>query len=233
MSPSGSTLRRSIPNPRAANPAPAIAQGGGRSVDALLLSLPSHGWTAGWTGRRDRALLVLWHRAGLSFADLATLTIDDIQVEEGVATVRTDAGEPVTLRMTEDCLLCGPCALVRWLHALDLSTLHSDGRVVASVIGRAAPLTAQSPHVCEGSTLSPADTGGLQVFPLRDQWTWALPAPAWPAHDLRLPSAPGPSRFQTAASSRSDHPRLDSNPVPADPSEALESRARALVGGVG
>jgi hypothetical protein len=35
----------------------------------------------------------------------------------------------------------------RWLHALDLTVVHTDTSVIASVIGRAAPLTAQSPHV--------------------------------------------------------------------------------------
>jgi hypothetical protein len=196
--------------------------------------MPSHGWTAGWVGRRDRALLVLWQKAGLSFADIAALTVQDIRVEEGVATIRIGEGDPVTLAMTADCLLCAPCALVRWLHALDLSTLHSDGRVVASVIARAAPLTAHSPHVCEGSTIPTADTGTLPVFPPHDQWTCTLPAATQPAPAIRLrPPGPGGNRHGSGGPhGRTDHPPIESNPAPVGPSAALEARANALVCGL-
>lgn len=182
MPTTSSAIHRSIPTPRGtagASPANRRAPTPS-SPERILKSLPSHGWTAGWVGRRDRALLVLSHWAGLTFSDIAALTVQDIRVEEGVATIRICGGEPVTLAMTADCLLCGPCALVRWLHALDLSTLHSDGRVVASVIARAAPLTAHSPHACEGSTIPTADTGTLPVFPPNDQWTCTLSAAAQP-----------------------------------------------------
>ncbi len=162
MPTTASALRRSIPAPRAAVP---NHRTGSRSVDTLLRSLPSHGWTDGWVGRRDRALLVLWQRVGLSFDDIAALTVDDIDIRDGVATIRAGAGRPHTLRRSEDCLMCGPCALSRWLHALDLAAVHEDGRVVASVIARAAPLTAHSPHVCEGWTLASSGVTGAPVFP--------------------------------------------------------------------
>ncbi len=228
MPSTGSAVRSAMPPASAPARAPGsspAASAGRPAVDAVLRSLPSHGWTAGWAGRRDRALLVLRDRAGLSFADLAALTVDDIEVDEGVATVRAGTGDPVTLRMTQDCLLCGPCALVRWLHALDLSTVHNDGRVVASVIGRAAPLTAHSPHVCEGRTVPSPDTVGLRVFPASDPWTSVLPAPARPVHDIRFrPTAP--------TRRHADHARIESNPAPIDACAALESRSRALMGGL-
>lgn len=230
MPPTGSAIRRSIPLPR-----PATApQPGGRSFDAVLRGLPSHGWTAGWVGRRDRALLVLWQRAGLTFADIATLTVDDIAIDGGVSTVRAGDGDAVTLRITQDGLLCGPCALARWLHALDLSTLHSDGRVVASVIARACPLTAHSPHVCEGQTAGAHDTSGLPVFPEHDRWgSGAAFPPVRLTHDQRIP-VPGFGRNGHGVDhrTRTDHVRMEPSPSPVDHATALENRARALMAGL-
>jgi hypothetical protein len=138
-------------------------------VDAALRELPSHGWTAGWTGRRDRALLVLSHMAGLSYDNIATLTVGDITVSDGVATIRTPGGT-TTLRQAEDGLLCGPCALARWLHALDLTTLYPNGLVIAAVIARAVPLTADSPHLCQGTVTVTESTRRLTLMAASDQW---------------------------------------------------------------
>ena len=43
------------------------------AVEAALRGLPSHGWTAGMFGRRDRCLLVLSQLAGVPYQHLATL----------------------------------------------------------------------------------------------------------------------------------------------------------------
>lgn len=232
MPTTGSALRRSLPaQPAASRRDPA----GARSMDAVLRGLPSHGWTSGWVGRRDRALLVLWQRAGLSFAELAALTVQDVVVHDGVATVRVEGADRATLTMTEDGLLCGPCALSRWLHALGLAGARLDGRVVASVIARAAPLTAHSPHVCEGSTPE-CGPAGSRVFPAEDRWATAptLPAPAAPVHDLRTRPAHGPRRYAPTGWVRSDVARAADPTVPAvvvEPCDVLENRARALLGG--
>ena len=47
----------------------------------------------GMFGRRDRCLLVLSQLAGVPYRHLATLTAGDIHIEEGVATIRSAAGE--------------------------------------------------------------------------------------------------------------------------------------------
>src|SRR6478736_4702206 len=57
------------------------------AVEAALRALPSHGWTQGMFGRRDRCLLVLSQLAGVPYKHLATLTAGDVTVIEGVATV--------------------------------------------------------------------------------------------------------------------------------------------------
>ena len=53
-------------------------------VEAALRILPSHGWTSGWTGRRDRALLVLSQMAGLSYANIAELTVGNVTISDGL-----------------------------------------------------------------------------------------------------------------------------------------------------
>jgi hypothetical protein len=172
---------------------------------------------------------VLWQHAGLTFSDIAALTVDDVRIEDGLASIRGVDGTEITLRMTQDGLLCGPCALVRWMHALDLSTLHSDGRVVASVIARAVPLTAHSPHVCEGRTAGAQDTSGLRIFPEHDRWAPGPDSRARPAHD-RPPPAPGP-RYGAGTQAGADHALTDRVPSPVDHPTALENRARALMAG--
>ena len=63
------------------------------AVQAALRGLPSHGWTQGMFGRRDRCLLVLSQLAGVPYRHLATLTAGDIHIEKDVATIRSPAGE--------------------------------------------------------------------------------------------------------------------------------------------
>ena len=171
-------------------------------MDAALRELPSHGWTAGWTGRRDRALLVLSYMAGLSYDNIATLTVGDITVSDGVATIRTPGGT-TTLRQADDGLLCGPCALARWLHALDMTTLYPNGLVIAAVIARAVPLTADSPHLCQGTVTVTESTQRLTLMAASDQWglcgTGDIEAPV--AAAAGGPTVPAASR---AASRPSD-----------------------------
>lgn len=236
MPTTGSALRRSIPLPRTApptSPTPPDRRPQIRSLEAALRSLPSHGWTAGWVGRRDRALLVLWQQAGLTFTEIADLTAEDIRIADGVATIGRSDGAAASLPMSPDGLLCGPCGLTRWLHALDLSTLHSDGRVVASVIARAVPLTAHSPHVCQSPTSGAPDTVGLLVFPENDRWAPTsdaapVPPPAGrPGHGLPGQHRPNPG--PSTGSAPGVVPAAE--PAGSARAAALESRARALLTG--
>ena len=107
--------------------------------------------------------------AGLSFQAIAELTVADIEVAEGVATIRTPGGS-TTLRSVADGRICGPCALARWLHVLDLTSIYPNPGVVTAVIARAAPLTATSPHLCAGSTNVCELTRSMPVLPSIDQW---------------------------------------------------------------
>jgi len=139
------------------------------ATDNALRLLPSHGWTAGWVGRRDRALIVLSQVADLPYQRIAQLSAGDIGFAEGKAIIAGPDGD-IGIPARTDSLLCAPCALARWLHALDLTVVYTDTKVIASVIGRAAPLTARSPHVCENPRPISDDTRDVPALPAIDRW---------------------------------------------------------------
>ena len=71
---------------------------------------------------------------------------------------------------SHDDLLCGPCALARWVHALDLTVVYPDGRVIAALIARAMPVTADSPHLCQSNNKITEVTAQVTLLPPIDQW---------------------------------------------------------------
>ena len=117
-------------------------------MQAALRGLPSHGWTAGIFGRRDRCLLVLSQLAGVPYRHLATLTAGDISIADGVTTIRSPAGE-WTLRPADDAVLCGPCAVTRWLKILDLAVTKPSTNTIARALKKASAVDHRSPHVCQ------------------------------------------------------------------------------------
>ena len=159
-------------------------------VEAVLRVLPSHGWTAGWTGRRDRALLALSELAGLSFGQIASLTCGDLTVADGVATIRTSGGR-ISLPANDDDMLCGPCSLARWVHALDLTVVY-PGRVIAAVIARAVPLTPDSPHLCQSNNAVTDVTRRVALLPPIDHY----------GHPVRVVPAGSPAVSRPVANHR-------------------------------
>ncbi len=121
----------------------------------------------GWVGRRDRVLLVLSGLAGLSYRNIAVLTVD-VVVTGGAATVRGPVG-PITLAAAQDARVCSPCVLARWLHLLDLAVIHSDGCVVTATIARTAVLVPDTPHVCRDGHPLTACTPRSPLLPVVDQ----------------------------------------------------------------
>jgi len=193
-------------------------------VDRVLAELPSHGWTAGWLGRRDRALLVLSQIAQLSYPDIAALTAGEVQIIGGVAKIRTIGGT-TTLRRTDNDLLCAPCALARWVHALDLTVVYPDGRVIAAVIARAVPLTPQSPHLCESNNTITEVTGRLALLPPIDQW--GHPVRAVPSRSKEQLPMQGRGAARTRAAATLATPIADGEQQRAI---GLEQRVEILLG---
>lgn len=139
------------------------------TVRPALLALPSHGWTQGMFGRRDRCLLALSQLAGVPYQQLANLTVRAITVADGGASVAS-AANTWTLTGHDNPLLCGPCAITRWLRALDVEMTTPSTRVLAKRIGKAKPVTARSPHLCRSTRrLSPATLDAPLITPI-DQW---------------------------------------------------------------
>ena len=156
-------------------------------IQQALRAMPS----AGWLGRRDRALLVLSQMAGLSQEDIARLTAADVVIADGVATITTPSGV-IRLAASGDGLICGPCALARWLRVLNLTAVYSDRCVIDSVIARGPPLSTNSPHLCDGTAVASEGTGQLPLLPPIDRWGLisAISAPR-PPRDSRPSGAAG------------------------------------------
>lgn len=105
-------------------------------VDPAPRAVPAHRWQVGWIGRGDHALLVLAELAALSGTQVPTPVAGELTVVDGVATIRTQDGNIILLDVEHE-MICGPCTLARWVHALDLTVIYQHGQVVAAVISRA------------------------------------------------------------------------------------------------
>lgn len=136
-------------------------------VDQLLAVLPIHGWTGGWFGRRDRALLVL-SDTGLPYRTLARLTVADVAVRpDGVRIRHAGARPPLDLSAGADPTRCRPCALVLWIDAL-LMAARGATITVARAIEEAPPLTSCTSHQCEQRLTSSDDA--LPLLPASTAW---------------------------------------------------------------
>jgi hypothetical protein len=159
------------------------------AVEAALRGLPSHGWTADMFGRRDRCLLVLSQLAGVPYRHLATLTAGDVCIGEGVAAIRSPAGE-WTLRPTDEAIRCGPCAVTRWLKILDLAVTKPSTKTIARAMKKASAVDHRSPHVCQ---TSPVLCDTTTAVPLLPPLTNGAPCPfrCSGCHRTRCPAASG------------------------------------------
>jgi len=139
------------------------------AVQGALRLLPSHGWTRGMFGRRDRCLLVLSELAGVPYRHLARLTVGDVVVADGIATVTTASGGWM-VTADPDPVMCGPCAVTRWLRLMDLVVTRISNRAIAPVLKKATPLTDRSPHLCRSTRPLDQATREVPLLPPIDQW---------------------------------------------------------------
>ena len=186
-------------------------------VQAALRRLPSHGWINGWFGRRDRALLVL-AQAGVPYRWIAALTAGDITLTDTVATINTTIGS-VTLHPDEDPVLCGPCALVRWLRALHLAVSKPSTRTLAGAIDRTPAVDGSSPHQCRSRRPLPTGIVGVPLLPPIDPRGYLSidPRPLSPhsVSHLARGNTPGPGAVHRIEPQTPDEPQLP--PPPATP----------------
>ena len=136
-------------------------------VDMLMRLLPSHGWIGGLFGRRDRALLTLAAATTIPYRQLPQLTVAQLHIADGVATITDHHGTAHVIESTEDPVLCGPCTLVRWRRVLNTEATH---RRVKALFKDVEEVTADSHHPCRSP--KPIDPRTLEavLFPPINQW---------------------------------------------------------------
>ena len=172
---------RAAGHPAPADPARALPQPSREvvdpgQVDMLMRLLPSHGWLGGLFGRRDRALLTLAAYTQIPYRQLPRLTVGQLQIGGGVATVTDRNGTEHVIESDPDPVLCGPCALVRWRRVLDSEVRHKR---LKTLFKDAEEVTSASHHPCHAP--KPIDDRTLEapLFPPINQWG-QLPFPLEP-----------------------------------------------------
>ena len=109
------------------------------------------------------------------------MTAGDISIADGVATIQSPVSpvspvEEWTLRPADEAVLCGPCAVVRWLKILDLAVTKPSTKTIARALKKAKAVDHRSPHVCQSGPVLGEATRGVPLLPPIDQWG-ALPLP--------------------------------------------------------
>lgn len=113
--------------------------------------------------------------AGVSYEHLAVLTAGDITLADGIATI-TAGTRSWTIAPVDDPVVCGPCAVMRWLRVLDIAATKISTAAVADAVGHADKVTSDSPHQCRSTRTLDAATLMVPLLPPINQWG-ALPFP--------------------------------------------------------
>jgi hypothetical protein len=153
------SLGRPPPTPTRPPPDP-------EALAAAVRALPTTGWTGGFFGRRDAAMLTL-AASPLPWTALAGLRTGDLSVAEGV--LHLPGGH--RLPAEPDPASCPPRVWLRWARALGLARREGSIRVLRAALDRAAALSSASPHRCRtppGLDWG-GDAGGEAVFTPIDQ----------------------------------------------------------------
>ena len=138
-------------------------------VDAALRALPSRGWTGGLFGQRDRCLLVLSQLARIPHRQLAQLTAADVSVVGGVATIG-GAGRAWAVDRVADPVLCGPCAVARWLTTHRIIVTKIATRAAADHLDAAESVVGDSAHVCLAPMPMPGREADSPLLASPNQW---------------------------------------------------------------
>ena len=201
------------------------------ALHGALAMLPSHGWTVGLFGRRDRALLVLI-AAGATTRQLAAATAADLSVQHGTASLDTGSGVITLQRHNSDAVTCGPCAVGRWLRLLRLITAsHSHRRWIDALQG-CGEVLATSPHQCTGPVVFDGDAGRVPLLPRIDRWGYldTVPTPVG-ARSLRTLSTALLRGQQLGQHRRLPPPAAEPVPLPTPPPRNATGRVGASTAG--
>ena len=158
--------------------------------------------TAGPTGCSAAGTAACWcspNWRGCRTGTWPRLTAGDISLADGVATIRSPAGE-WTVRPADDGLLCGPCAVIRWLKILDLAVTKPSTKTIAGPLktraGGGSPVDRTSADTAP--VLGDGDPGGAAAAADRPMGRPTVPA-ANACPRTRCPAGPGTSSPGTSA----------------------------------
>jgi hypothetical protein len=206
-------------------PAPTRPLPDPHALAAAVRALPTTGWTGGFFGRRDAAMLTL-AASPLPWTALAGLRTGDVTVAAGV--LHLPGGH--RLPAGPDPASCPPCVWLRWARALGLARREVSIRVLRAALDRAVPLSSASPHRCRTPPGSDRgdDVPGDPVFVPIDQHGYpALHRALAPTSLARLAARhldgrPPVRRIMAPVPrpAESESPALSAPPPPAAPSAA-------------
>ncbi len=104
------------------------------------------------------------------------------------------------------------------MHALDLTVVYPDGRVIAALIARAVPVTSDSPHLCQSNNGISEPTRRVALLPPVDHW----------GHPIRIMIEPRPAARQNTV--RANSPSVTMVPAGArQRAQSLEQRVEELL----
>ncbi len=211
---------------------PPIAPETRARVDAALRMLPSRGWTGGLFGRRDRCLLVLSQLARIPHKHLADLAAADVAVAGGVATV-TVGGLTRTVEATDDPVLCGPCAIARWLVTHQVIVTKIATRAIADHLRAVEPVTTESVHACLEPRAADERTLASPLLATADQWgSTPFPLSRMSPHAVSRRARDLLAGIVTPRRVLPEHPAVDEGrtvPVTQEPVVAGHTRERVRV----
>ena len=98
------------------------------------------------------------------------MTVGQIHIAGGVATVTDTSGQVHTLAATGDPVRCGPCALVRWRRVLHTALTRHTNQALADLLNGAEDVTAASHHPCQHPKPFDDRTSAVPLFPPINRW---------------------------------------------------------------
>ncbi len=185
-------------------------------------------------GRRDRCLLVLSQLAGVPYKHLAAFTAGDVTLTAGTVRVETLSGAWM-VAPDPDPVVCGPCAVVRWLRVLNLIVTRPGKRTLAQALKKVKAVTSTSPHLCRSTRDIDQLTMTVPLLPPIDQWGYLpFPVQRLTPHSLsrRARDLLGGASVATRPAGRLRHePGTPASAPPPGPEDRVQPEGRAA--GVG
>lgn len=206
----------------------------GVDVQAVLGRIPVWGWPAGLFGRRDAMLVVARVQAGLTLAQTAALTVEQVSVDENQVLHLPG----VQLTPTEIPQTCPACVWLRWRSMLVHMRRFTPAAVLARRLYRSDVVeehrcASTSTQQVSGPVLVPINQWGAPPLPLQPATartitalTTAHTGSAPPRHPTRTPPPEDPPPPPALSASPAVHGPVDVRTPAQIHSDGLAARHR-------